>query len=395
MAIETRPPTGAPAPGHLKWVGLGALGVAAGVVVAGVLGRAHAERDVKGWTEAQAIPTVAYVTPTGAAAGGALSLPGTLQALNEAQLFARVPGYVHAWYKDIGAHVKKGEALALIDTPELDQQIAQARADLANATAARALSQTTAARWSQLLAADAVSKQEAEEKTGDLAAKTALVAASRANLDRLLAQKNFARITAPFDGVVTGRTAEIGALANAGTGGAPLFTVADISRIRAYVRVPQSYSAAIRPGLQVQLTLPEYPGRSFPAALDSTSNAISQQSGTLLVELVAANPGGALKPGAFAQASFALPKGASAAQGLPASTLIFRAKGLQVATVGANNHIHMKPVVIAEDLGPTVEIASALAPTDRVVDNPPDSLAEGDLVRIAGAQQTGAQRAAR
>lgn len=393
MGIDHAGPV-AEAPRGLKWVALGALAVAATIVVTGVLGRAHAERDVKGWTTAQAIPTVAWVAPKCEANGGSMSLPGTLQALNDAQIYARVPGYVHAWYKDIGAQVKKGEVLALIDTPELDQQISQARADLASVSAAKALAQTTARRWTDLLAADAVSKQEFEEKTGDLAAKTAIVAASKARLDQLLATKAFARIIAPFNGVVTSRTAEIGALATAGGSGAPLFTVADISRIRAYVRVPQSYSASIKPGLTATLSLPEYPGRTFPAALDSTSNAISQQSGTLLVELVAPNPDGALKPGSFAQANFALPKGAVAGQSLPATTVLFRKRGVEVAVVGPDNHVHIKPISITQDLGPTVVIAASLSPDDRVVDNPPDSLAEGDLVRVAGAQ-SGAARAAR
>ncbi len=394
MATEQVPSNVAIPAGRLKWVGLGAAGVAAIVVVAGVLGRANAEHEVKGWTEAAAIPTVAYVNPEGAASGASLSLPGTLQALNETQLYARVPGYVHGWYKDIGARVRKGDLLATIDTPELDQQIAQARADLANASAARSLSQTTASRWKNLLTADAVSKQEAEEKTGDLAAKIALVTASKANLDRLLATKAFARIVAPFDGVVTSRNAEVGALASAGGSGQPLFTVADVSRIRAYVRVPQSYSAAIKPGMHAELTLPEYPGRTFPAALDSTSGAISQQSGTLLVQLVAPNADGALKPGSFAQAKFALPTGATATQRLPATTLIFRAKGLQVAMVGPDDHIHLKRITISQDNGPQVEIAATLSPTDRVVDNPPDSLAEGDLVRIAGTQADGGRAGA-
>jgi|694.fasta_scaffold09295_5 multidrug efflux system membrane fusion protein len=403
MATETQSSqvageTGAPVPRHLKWVAIGAAAAAGVVVIAGLLERANAAREVKGWTEMAAIPTVAYVTPAGSDASSSLSLPGTLQPMNDAQLFARVPGYVHGWYKDIGAKVQKGDLLAIIDTPELDQQIAQARADLANASSAKAVSQTTANRWKSLLSADAVSKQEAEEKAGDLATKTAQAAAAKANLDRLLATKSFSRIVAPFAGVVTSRTAEVGALANTNGAGPPLFTVADVRSVRVLVHVPQAYSAKIKRGLHAELTLPEYPGQTFPAVVDTTSDAISQQSGTLLVQLVATNREGRLKPGSFVQAKLALPGGSTSAQRLPATTLIFRAKGLQVATIGADSHIHLRPVVIVQDDGAQVEIASTFAPGDRVVDNPPDSLAEGDLVRIAGtraATQAGAGHEAR
>jgi RND family efflux transporter MFP subunit len=403
MAIEPQSSkaaggAGVDLPRGLKWWAIGAAAAAGVVVIAGLIERANAAREVKGWTEMAAIPTVAYVSPAGADASAALSLPGTLQPLNEAQLFARVPGYVHGWYKDIGAKVQKGDLLATIDTPELDQQIAQARADLANASAAKAVSQTTANRWKSLLSADAVSKQEAEEKAGDLATKTALTAAAKANLDRLLATKSFSRIVAPFAGVVTSRTAEVGALANTNGAGAPLFTVADVRSVRALVRVPQAYSAKIKPGMRAELTLPEYPGRTFHAVLETTSGAISQQSGTLLVQLVATNREGQLKPGSFVQAKLALPSGSASTQRLPATALIFRAKGLQVATIGADSHIHLRPIVIVQDDGAQVEIASTFAPGDRVVDNPPDSLAEGDLVRVAGthaAARAGASHVAR
>ena len=382
-----------PSTRKLKIAGVAALCVAGLVVVAGVATRAAETSQLKSWTKSEAIPTVEFVLPSPTAAGEKLTLPGNLAAFNDAQIYARVPGYVHGWYRDIGAHVKKGELLATIDTPELDQQIAQARADVASAQASRSLSKTTADRWAGLLTADAVSKQEAEEKAGDLTVKTAAVKAAQANLDRLMALKSFSRIVAPFDGVVTSRTADIGALVNAGSGsgGSPLFTVADVSSIRAYVHVPQSYSAQIKPGEMAMMTLPEYPGRTFPAQLASTSDAISDQSGTLLVELQADNALDALKPGDYAQVAFNLPKGEGSQLTLPASALLFRAQGLEVATVASNNHIVMKKIAIGQDMGATVQVASGLDPADRVVDNPPDSLAQGDLVRIAGAQTQGGQ----
>jgi multidrug efflux system membrane fusion protein len=341
--------------------------------------------SLRTWTHEAEIPTVALIAPQAGGKGQALILPGTLQAYYDAQLYSRVPGYVHAWYKDIGAHVKKGDVLAMIDTPELDQQITQARADLGAAVSTQKLSSVTAQRWNSLLPLDAVSKQDVEEKNTDLASKTGATKSVQANLDRLLAMKEFARITAPFDGVVTRRTADIGALVSAGpaASGDPLFAVADTHALRVYVNVPQSYSAQIVPGMQVMLSVPEYPGKTFFAKLVSTSGAISAQSSTLLVEFEADNAAGLLKPGDYAEVSMGLP-GQGAHLRLPASALMFRAEGLRVATMGANNRIVMKPISIETDLGTQVVVASGLSLKDRVVDNPPDSLGNGDEVRVEG-----------
>ena len=283
----------------------------------------------------------------------------------------------------IGAWVKKGDVLATIDTPELDQQISQARADAGAAVSAQKLSAITAQRWNSLLPLDAVSKQDAEEKNQDLASKIGAAKGAQANLDRLLAVKGCAQITAPFDGVVTKRTADIGALVNAGpaSNGDPLFAVADIGTIRVYVEVPQSYSAQIVPGMTVSLTVPEYPGKVFPARLVGTANAISAQSSSLLVQFEADNRDGLLKPGGFTQVSMGMPAGAAQLR-LPASALMFRAAGLQVATVGADDRVVMKPVTIGTDLGTQVILASGLTARDRVVNNPPDSLATGEEVRV-------------
>jgi membrane fusion protein, multidrug efflux system len=369
---------------RLKIAGIVAAGVGVVIIASGLVTRLQASHEVKTWTDDQAIQTVSVLLPSQAANGKSLTLPGTLDAFYDAPIYARVPGYLRVWYKDIGAKVHKGDVLAVIDTPELNQQIAESTGQLANAVAAEHLSQTTAQRWVGLLKLDAVSTQEEEEKTGDFAAKQALVTAAKADLDRLEALKKFARITAPFDGVVTSRAVDVGALINAGAGtdGSPLFRVQDIHQMRVYVDVPQNYSAQIRPGLTATLTLPEYPGKVFTASLDSTSRAINDKSNALLVELLADNRDGVLKPGEYARVSLNLPAAGGQLE-VPASALVFRHRGLQVATVLSNHRVLMKPVTIAVDLGTKVEIGTGLSPTDRVIDNPPDSISSGDLVHIA------------
>ncbi|HEX4080447.1 MAG TPA: efflux RND transporter periplasmic adaptor subunit [Rhizomicrobium sp.] len=368
----------------LRLAGIVAAGVAAVIVVSGIVTRLQADRAVRKWTSAQAIQTVSVLIPSRSRGSKTLVLPATLDAFYDAPIYARVPGYLRIWYKDIGAKVHKGDVLAIIDTPELDQQLDQAKAQLVNALAAEKLSQSTADRWTSLLALDAVSKQEEEDKTADLAVKQAEVTAARANLDRLVALKGFARITAPFDGVVTSRSVDIGALIDAGAGsdGTPLFSVQDVHQMRVYVDVPQEYSAQIRSGVTATLTVPEYPGRVFSATLDSTSHAIDYKSNALLVELLANNPDDALKPGEFTRVRLDLPAGGGQLE-VPASALIFRAHGLEVATVLPNHRVLMKPVTIAVDLGTKVEIGTGLSLSDRVIDNPPDSIATGDPVRLA------------
>ena len=328
-----------------------------------------------------------------------LVLPGSLQAFYNAPIYARVPGYVHGWYADIGAQVKAGQLLATIDTPELDQQLIQARADLASAKANMQLASITAQRWSKMLAQDAVSKQETDEKSGDLATKTAQVNAAQANVDRLLALKSFARIVAPFDGVVTARKIDIGTLVNAGANAAPnseLFDVAKIDQLRLYVHVPQNYSSKIRAGMTATLSVPEYPGRTFQAKLDTTANSISNNSGTLLVELMVDNHDQLLKDGDYAQVRFDFqgqPATSETTLLLPSSALLFRRNGTQAAVVGPDNHVHLKPVTVGRDLGATIEVESGLTPEDRVIDNPPDSISNGQLVRVVrspSAQAAGA-----
>ena len=365
----------------LKRGGIAAACVAAVILVLGAYVRFSEASNLKSWTREAQLPTVALVSPSGGGKGQALVLPGNLQAYYDAKIYSQVPGYVHAWYKDIGTPVKKGDVLAVIDTPEVDQQVAQARADLGSAGSAQKLSALTAARYDSLFAQGAVSRQDKDVNDADLAAKTDAVKSAQANLDRLLATKTFSRIVAPFDGVITGRTADIGALVGGPNSSNPLFTVSDIHALRLYVDLPQSYSAQIVPGMTVLLTVPEYPGKTFSAKLVSSSGAISAQTSTMLVQFEADNQSGLLKPGGYAQVSLDIP-GAAAMLRLPASALMFRAAGLQVATLGPQNRIVMKSITIGTDLGTTVIVASGLSPRDRVVNNPPDSLSEGDRVRV-------------
>ncbi len=370
--------------------GLVAVVIAAVVVVLGVASRAHQSSRTESYTVAQALPTVDVVMPTVNAGARSLSLPGNLQAYYNAPIYSRVSGYVRAWYFDIGAHVKAGQLLAVIDTPETDEQINQARANLATAQANMGLAATTAQRWARLLTQDAVSKQESDEKAGDYKAKITEVAAAKANLDRYLALKAFSRITAPFDGVITARRTDIGALVNAGasaTTGSELFDVAKVDRLRLYVSVPQVDSAEIRPGVSATLAVPELPGRTFAAMLSTTADAISGQTGTLLAELMVDNRAGVLKPGSFAQVRFDIPDASAGSKALllPSSAILFRNKGTEVALVGANGRVHVQHVSVGRDLGGKTEIDAGVSPTDRVVNDPPDSIAEGQLVRVVDA----------
>ncbi|WP_158915636.1 efflux RND transporter periplasmic adaptor subunit [Caulobacter sp. S45] len=390
-APHASPPYAAkPAPSRrgLKIAAVAGVCIAAVVVITGILGRNHEHAQVKTWTSAQAIPAVSVISPTVETGAQALVLPGNLQAFYNAQIYSRVSGYVHGWYQDIGARVKSGQLLATIDTPELDQQLIQARADLESAQATMQLASTTAKRWSTLLAKDAVSKQESDEKSGDYLVKSALVHAAQANVNRLLAMKGFARIVAPFEGVVTARRTDIGALVNAGAGATPsseLFDVAKVDKLRLYVRVPQSYSARITPGTKAVITVPEYPGRTFTAALTTTANAVSDSSGTLLVQMAVDNPDDALKSGDYAQVKFDLPNSGAGGGGmlrLPSSALLFRKTGLEAAVVGPDDHVRLQRVTVGRDLGTVMEIAGGLKPSDRVIDNPPDSIGDGQLVRV-------------
>ncbi|MGN6478814.1 efflux RND transporter periplasmic adaptor subunit [Luteibacter sp.] len=377
-----------PQPRRLRLAGIIAAIVVLAIVVAGVATRANESHKLREWTDAQATPSVTLVTPEGGQGGGDLNLPGRLQAYARAPIYARTSGYLKSWKFDIGQKVKAGDILGEIETPDLDQQLLQAKADLASARANEALAQTTAKRWQAMRDSDSVSKQEVDEKTGDYDAKHALAAAAQANLERIQATKGFAKLVAPFDGVVTARETDVGALINAGGGGQELFVVSDTHKLRMYVNVPQNYAPAIKQGETVKLTVPEYPGQTFEGKIESSSSAINAASGTTLVQVAVDNNDGKLLPGGYASVTFDLPANAALFR-VPASALVYDGSGLRVAVVDAQNKVTFKDVSIAQDFGKTVQLASGISAGDRLIESPPDGLANGDTVRVIPPKKDG------
>ena len=372
----------------LRLTGLIVIAVLVAVVVIGLITRSSQAHSLKTWTDEEAIPTVSVVTPEAGNAGPMLDLPGRLEAFTRAPIYAQVSGYLKDWKTDIGAQVKSGQLLGEIDTPELDQQLIQARADLASAKANADLAGITAKRWQAMVASDSVSQQDTDQRTSDYAAKLALMNAAKANVDRLVATKAFATIVAPFDGVVTARDTDVGALINAGGGVGPeLFVVSDIHQLRVYVEVPQNDGPSVRPGSAAVLVVPEYPGREFHAKVVAASSAVNATSGTTQVQLLVDNPDGVLMPGSFAHVHFNLPVNTAALR-VPASALIFDNAGLRVATIASGNKVAFKNVSILYDFGKTVELGSGLSAGDRVIDSPPDGIKDGDAVKIAPADTT-------
>jgi RND family efflux transporter MFP subunit len=370
-------------PRRLGLIGVTVLFLAAFAAIWGIYSRQQSEAALTDWTQKQAIPTVAVAWPAQNTAAQKLVLPGDVQAYYEAPIYARVSGYLASWSEDIGAHVHRGQTLGIIDTPDLDQEMAQAEADLATAQARQNFADLTAKRWHALLASNSVSQQSADEKEGNALAVRAEVNAQRAHVDRLRALENFKRLAAPFDGIVTARNTDIGALINAGSNAAsPLFKVADMHEMRIYVRVPQSNAAELRPGLHASLTEPQYPGRIFNATLDTTSVSVALESRTVLVELLAPNPDGKLWPGTFADVTFDLPGDVHVLR-VPASALIFRNNGAQLATVGSDNRIALKDVTIGKNLGNEIEIESGITQADRVITSPLDTIENGEQVAVA------------
>jgi RND family efflux transporter MFP subunit len=397
----------APPPRNLRRVGIIAVVAAVLIAVFGILQRRGHEAEVKQWTQEQAVPIVAVIKPHGGPTRQHLVLPGTVQAWYEAPIYARVNGYLKDWYFDYGARVKKGDLLAEIDAPDLDAQLAAAQAKLNAAKAVvkvrqaeEQFAETTYQRWRDS-PKGVVSVQEQESKEADynsavarLNSAQAEAAADQGEVDRLQALASYKRITAPFDGIVTARETDIGSLINAGSGtgggsGPELFRVADIHQMRIYVQVPQQLSAGIQPGMVADVHLPQYPDKTFKATVATTSSAINQSARTLLVELHAANPNGELQPGAYAQVDFDLPGNPNVVR-IPTSALVFRENGMEVATLGPEDKVELKPVVLGRNLGTEVEVVSGLSLSDRVINSPPDSLSAGDTVRIAGEQSNGA-----
>ena len=376
-----------PRSSRLWLVGICMAVVAGGVVFNGVRVRAKGEQDLAVWTKEQAIPSVALIAPQNGGRKQEFVLPGDIQAFSTAPIYARASGYVTAWHKDIGDKVKKGDVLAEIDTPDLDQQYAQAKADLANATANATLAAATAKRYKALVGQAIVSQQTDEEKTSDATAKQATLESVRANLARLEALVAFKTLVAPFDGVVTARNIDVGALINGGGNtGTALFQITDNRRVRIYVRVPQAFVADLRPGLKASLQLPQYPGQMFDATLVGTSNAITQESRTALVQLQAENPDGKLWSGNYTEVHFHLDVNPNALR-VPATALLFGEHGIRIATVDSSNAVVLKTVQLGHDIGGDVEILAGLLPSDRLIDSPLETLNPGDKVRVVGAPE--------
>ena len=393
---ETAAPA-SPPPRRLRLWGLLALVAAIGAAAYGIEHRRSDEASVQQWTQQQAVPTVAVITPTKGDVDQKLTLPGDIQAWYAAPIFARVSGYLKMWYFDYGAHVKAGDVLAEIEAPDLDAQLAAAEGKLRSAEslvkareAERQFAETTYQRWKDS-PKGVVSEQEEESKKADygnaaaqLNAAQAQVQADQGDLARLQALESFKKIVAPFDGVVIARETDIGDLINAGGGsGQELFKVADIHKMRVYVQVPQQQSAGIHQGLKAKLHLPQYPNKVFDAIVATTSNAINQSSRTLLVELHIDNPDGLLQPGAFTKVEFELPGDPNVVR-IPTSALLFRESGTEVAMLGPDDKVDIKPVTLGRNLGTLVEVVEGLKATDRVINSPSDSLATGDQVRVAG-----------
>src|SRR5665213_1565720 len=370
---------------------LGVFGLVAGVaavlvVVTGIRAREDTSAKLREWTDNQAIPTVAVILPDAKVLNATIDLPGRLEAYYRAPIFARVSGYLKNWSADIGAQVKAGQVIAEIEAPDLDQQLLQARADLVSQQASAKLSEATLNRRKTLIASNFVSMQEIDERTADLSNKNAAVNASQANVERLEALAGYKKITAPFDGVVTSRDTDVGALINPrGGSGPPMFVISDIKKLRVYVNVPQSYVPTIKIGATAVITVPDYPSRTFPATVEASSKSVDVSSGTTRMQLGLDNSSGELMPGAYANVRMSLARDGVPLH-IPASALIFNQNGLRVATVGADDKVLFKTVTIARDLGRDIELASGISPDDRIIVAPPDGIADGDPVHVAGAK---------
>src|SRR3954469_20018422 len=365
--------------------------IAAGLVVGtGIRAREEQGSRLKEWTDDQAVPSVAVALPNAKVLNSTIDLPGRLEAYSRAPIFARVSGYLKSWSVDIGARVKAGQVIAEIEAPDLDQQLLQARAALASQQASARLSEATLNRRKTLVASNFVSAQEIDERSADLANKLAAVKSGEANVERLEVLAGYKKITVPFDGVVTARDTDVGALINPGGGGTPMFVISDIKKLRVYVNVPQNYVPAVKIGAKATIIAPEYPTRTFTATVEASSQAVDVSSGTTRMQLALDNSNGELMPGGYASVKLNLQRD-SVPLHVPASAVIFNGSGLRIATVGADDKVLFKPVTIARDLGRNIELGSGLSAEDRVIVAPPDGLADGDPVRIAGPKKDAAK----
>jgi RND family efflux transporter MFP subunit len=371
-------------PGLKRWGKLAAI-VAVVIAVAGIGWRLWKDHTTAAWTDDQAVQTVQVIKLKSSKAGGNLNLPGEIQAFASAPIYAQVSGYLQKWYFDIGAKVKKGDLLAQIDPRTYQAALQQARGVLARDAATLANAQVDLSRYQSLASQNAISAQQLSTQQATVGAQGGIVESDKAQVQQAAINLAYTRIIAPFDGTVTSRAVDVGNLVLVGTASAtPLFTVTDQTKLRLYVRVPQNYASHVREGMNVTFTVPQYPDRSFNATLVGSAGAVAAASGTMLVQFSVDNAEGALQPGAYAEVKFPLPAGANGTR-VPATALIFRDEGMQVATVDASSHVKLKTVKIARDLGAAVDITAGLSPNDRIIDNPADALQDGDLVRVQDA----------
>src|SRR4051812_16123631 len=362
------------------------LAVALALAFWGISTRAKSLDVVTKETRDLAVPTVSVIAPERGAPQQEIVLPGTMQAFTDAGIYARVPGYLHKWYVDLGARVHAGQLMADIEAPEVDQQLEQARADLATAEANARLAQSTAERYRDLIRTDSVSKQDLDNANGSLEAKATAVTSASANVRRLEQLKAFGKITAPFDGVVTARNTDVGALIDSGSNAKELFHVAAVHRLRVFVNVPEIYSRAARQGMKADLTLTEFPGRTFTGTLARTAQSIDVSSRTLLTEIDVENRGGELLPGSYAEVHLKLPSGASTFK-LPVNAVIFGTEGVRVARVDTAGRVTLQPVTLGRDYGNSVEVISGLNGGEQIIVNAPDSIENGQTVRVARAAE--------
>lgn len=370
-------------------IAVAVLACVAVVVASGVLPRLRARQVLREQTRLSAEPAVTVVRPERGNLAEEVVLPGNIQAFIDAPIYARTNGYLKKWYFDIGARVKQGQLLADIETPEVDQQLQQARADLATNEADLKLAQITAERYVGLFKTDSVAKQDVDNAVQNAAAKAAVVKSAQANVRRLEQLVSFEKIYAPFDGVITARNTDIGQLIDSGAANGvqrELFHMAAINKLRVFVNVPQVYSHAAKPGIKADLTLPEIPGRRFEGTLVRTADAIDPATRTLLVEVDVANLTGLLFPGAYAEVHFKIRSDKSTLI-IPSESVVFRSEGVRVPVVVNRNRAALIPVVLGRDFGRTMEVLSGLEDDAQVISDPPDSLVDGETVRVIGTKQ--------
>src|SRR5882724_3700826 len=354
------------------------------VVGYGFVDRAQSKQEVVQWTNTQAIPTVALAQLIPGSPHQTLTLPGNIQPFNKAAIYARVNGYVKSWDHDIGSPVKAGQVLATIDAPDLDQQLSQARATLASVEANEQIATLIAGRNNILLQKQIVAQQLADQSTADARAKKAVVDANAANVRQLEAMQSFKTLAAPFDGVVTARNVELGMLINSGGSGQPLFEVSDLHRVRIYVQVPQSFSAGLTPGLKAAFEMPQYPGVQFEATLSHISRSMNATSHSMQVELQADNAAGKFFAGSYCNVQFEIPSDANLVR-IPSTALMTGNQGTQIATLDSNDKVVLKKVQLGRDFGDSVEVTAGLSPSDRIINNPPETLNAGAAVHVAAA----------